>query len=254
MICRFVFLPRWALCVGCFFMALGARAESLPCADSVLSNVLARAQLTLDQRQKDGWAHEKLTVIEQLDGKGKPRSRTEKLYHVTYRGDSPSNQLVKLNGADPSAARAKPNPKRNQDFRLKEDLIKHYTFTVEAREELNHRPTLRLKFVPAADDLPVNQLQDRILNKLQGTVWIDETDSEVAKLDVSLVEKVNVLGGILGNLEHLDLSLTRVRMARGVWFNAHSVMQLAGRKLFDSLGWKSEETARDIHPVTTALR
>jgi hypothetical protein len=235
-------------------VTIGLRAESLPDADSVLSNVIARAQLTLAQRQKDGWAHEKVTVIEQLDGKGKPRSRTEKLYEVTYRADAPLNRLVKLNGADPSAARAKPNPKRNQDFRLTEELIKHYTFTVEAREDLNHRPTLRLSFAPAADDLPVNQLQDRILNKLKGKVWIDEADAEVAGLDVNLVEKVNVLGGILGNLEHLELSLTRVRMASGVWFNSHSVMQLAGRKLFDSLGWKSEETARDIHQVRTALR
>ena len=86
----------------------------------------------------------------------------------------------------------------------------------------------------SASDVPVKQMTDKVLNRLSGVVWVDETEFEVVKLDVHLTEKVSMWGGLLGSMETFQMSLLRARSQEGVWFNQSFNLALEGRRLLES--------------------
>jgi hypothetical protein len=85
---------------------------------------------------------------------------------------------------------------------------------------------------------------DRLLNQLSGTIWIDAEDFELARADIKLSSEVTFWGGVIGRLHKLAYTVTRVRIAEGVWVNSVSNGNFEGRKLLDSfrVRTKSEST------------
>ena len=67
---------------------------------------------------------------------------------------------------------------------------------------------------------------------MAGRLWIDETDADTARLEVSLVEPV-FLGwfGLLGSLTQCDVSLERQRMPDGVWISTKQALLIQCWKL-----------------------
>jgi hypothetical protein len=255
----------------CFFsvLALGfipgrtVFAQDFPSAEQLVSNVLARTQTIAATRPKENYHHRRLSVSEELDGKGMVQSRTEKLLEVTYHGEKPQFRLIKLNGVDmsgsetnrlndraPKKAPVHKSGSQRMGFAMSEELLARYHFTVEKREIMKGRTTYRVRFEPASRDLPVRQLTDRLLNKLHGTVWLDAEEFEIRQLQVALVEKTSLWGGLLGTMDKFDLSLTRVRLADGTWFNETSRFYIEARKLFESIKMKTEETSSDFERIS----
>jgi hypothetical protein len=94
-------------------------------------------------------------------------------------------------------------------------------------------------------------LQDKLLNRLTGTVWVDEQDADAAKLSVSLTETVS-LGwlGILGSLSQCQLLLERQRMPEGAWINARQSLMIQCRKLAAPMRFRLREESSDYKKVT----
>ena len=115
---------------------------------------------------------------------------------------------------------------------------------------LSNRPTLVLTFKPKEGNLPSRTAQDKLLNGMAGTLWIDEGDADTARLVVSLVEPVS-LGwfGWLGSLTRFELSLERQRMADGVWINTKQVLLMQCRKLATTMRFRSTEESRGFKRV-----
>ncbi|HEY1171765.1 MAG TPA: hypothetical protein VGH19_10370 [Verrucomicrobiae bacterium] len=244
-----------------------------PSIDTILSNVIARYQIVSTQRQTI-YNYKQTTIIEELDSKGVVKERKEKYYDVKLIGGMPRAKLLLVNGKQLTGKALKEeeerDKKRAQRFDEKKDtpeyevlvskeLISRYNFRFKGVEELNGRASYILSFAPRSDDLPIDKMQDRVLNKLSGMVWVDCEDFEVARADLHLSDRVKLLGGFIGALDIFDLELNRSRSPYGAWYNQLGSLKVEGRKLFSPIRFKAQESAdefklSDPAPITKAAR
>ena len=80
----------------------------------------------------------------------------------------------------------------------------------ERRVEYRGRPTIVFDFVGRKDAKTHGMIEDAS-KKLQGTIWIDEADRQVAHLEVSFIDNFHVVGGLFANIQkgsnfHFDQS------------------------------------------------
>jgi hypothetical protein len=81
----------------------------------------------------------------------------------------------------------------------------------ERRENYRGRPAIVFDFV-GRKDAKTHGIAEDASKKLQGTVWIDEADRQVAHLEVRFIDNFHVVGGIFANVEkgsnfHFDQAL-----------------------------------------------
>ncbi len=70
----------------------------------------------------------------------------------------------------------------------------------ERREVYRGRPVIVFDFV-GRKDAKTHGIVEDASKKLQGTVWIDEADRQVARLEVSFVDNFHVVGGLFANIQ-----------------------------------------------------
>lgn len=68
------------------------------------------------------------------------------------------------------------------------------------REMFRGRPAIVFDFV-GRKDAKTHGLAEDASKKLQGTIWVDEADREVAHLDVSFDDNFHVAGGLVANVQ-----------------------------------------------------
>jgi hypothetical protein len=250
--------------LGCF-PGSGRATEPLPAASEVTRRMLERAQAVARADQSPQYTYEKRSLLEHLDSAGQAFKTEEKIYQVTLINGFPFNRLVKIPGRELSAEELKREDAREERFRQRfisadekkmvarkepmvtPELLDRYQFVVKERVVLSNRPTLVLTFKPKAGDLPSKSVQDKLLNQMGGTLWIDEGDGDTARLAVNLVEPVS-LGwfGWLGSLTRCELTLDRQRMPDGVWINTTQALFIQCRKLATTLRFRTTEESRGL--------
>ena len=240
-------------------------AEPLPAASEVTRRMLERSKAVAQADQSPQYTYEKRSLLEHLDSAGHAFKTEEKIYQVTLINGFPFNRLVKVPGRELSAEELKREDAREEKFRQRfgaadekkmlarkepmvtPELLDRYQFVVKERVVLSNRPTLVLTFKPKAGDLPSKAVQDKLLNRMGGTLWIDEGDGDTARLAVNLVEPVS-LGwfGWLGSLTRCELTLDRQRMPDGVWVNTTQALFIQCRKLATTLRFRTTEESRGL--------
>lgn len=70
----------------------------------------------------------------------------------------------------------------------------------ERRENYRGRPTIVFDFV-GRKDAKTHGLAEDASKKLQGTIWIDDADRQVAHLEVSFIDNFHVAGGLFANVQ-----------------------------------------------------
>lgn len=68
------------------------------------------------------------------------------------------------------------------------------------RENYRGRATIVFDFA-GRKDLKAHGLSEDASKKLQGTVWVDEADRQVAHLDVSFIDNFHIGGGLVANIQ-----------------------------------------------------
>jgi hypothetical protein len=81
----------------------------------------------------------------------------------------------------------------------------------ERRVNFRGRPAIVVDFV-GRKDAKTHGLAEDASKKLQGTIWIDEADHQVAHLEVSFIDNFHVIGGLFANIQkgsnfHFDQEL-----------------------------------------------
>lgn len=81
----------------------------------------------------------------------------------------------------------------------------------ERRVKFRGRPTIVFDFV-GRKDAKTHGLVEDASKKLQGTIWIDEADCQVAHLEVTFIDNFHIAGGLFVNIEkgsnfHFDQEL-----------------------------------------------
>lgn len=235
---KFVAL-HWPLLAGSLlahgFSCHGASPTdvSLPAACAVMKRVVERANDAGPAREARKYAFEKRSTTEELDGSGKPIKTKEEIYQVVPIDGIPFSRLVRLRDHELTreeieaqnrkekefrqrVARKGAKPESDDDDALDVHLVDRFAFKVEGRERLQGRSVLTLSFRPKGNRGAEKTVEDKVLNRLAGTLWVDEQEAEVSQLKVGLTEDLSLgLFGMIGSLKQFDLQIERERLGDG---------------------------------------
>ena len=230
--------------------------------------MIERAQTVAEEGQAPPYGYEKRSFVEHLDAGGHTIKSEEKIHQVTLIGGVPFNRLVRIHGRELTSEELKKEQRKEERFQKRfapgnatnlisrregwvtSQLLDRYQFVVTERVVLDDRATLVLGFKPKAGKLPEKAMQDKLLNRLEGTVWVDEQEADAARLAVNLTETVS-LGwlGMLGSLSRCQVFLERQRMPEGVWVNARQTLLIQCRKLATPLRFRILEESSGFKKV-----
>jgi hypothetical protein len=238
-------------------------------ADEIMRKAVERAQRHQAKGQQPGYTYTRVTVTEELDSTGKVKDRKEKVYQVYFQDGSTHVKLLGVNGRAPGGGdvreqsendtnvraitgKSKSDTKDNHENILTPELAARFDFKLIGQAPINGRAAYEITFQPKHPEPPVHHIVDRLLNRISGTIWIDVEEFETARADIQLRSEVNLLGGVIGSLKKLAYTMTRTRVADGVWLNTSSSGDFEGRKLIDSMRIKTKSESRNFRPVRLA--
>lgn len=226
--------------------------DARPSPAELLTNLLARAALVSTQGYRTQFTFTKVRVTEELDSKGKVTEKQESAFEVVPVNGRLFSRLVSENGKpatakqrkaeeererklraaappDPAAGKSPANSKR--DYSVSPELLERFTFATTGREIVNGRDSWVLTFEPRSADLPVRKTADRFLNKVAGKVWIDAAEHEIARIEVRLTDRVDLVAGIIASLKKFDMRFEQRRLESGAWFNTLTEASIEARQL-----------------------
>src|SRR5688572_20917690 len=185
----------------------GTYADGPLTVEQIVDRAVARAQWASRLKRHTNYVYEKTTTTEEIDGKGRVKSRKEKtvqfdygvgtLKELTLDGKAVSEREFKKEAeatADRQQLAKSKSDRRDDNWNqyLTKEFIARYTFELVGREMVAERESYVMSFKPVSDKLPVKQMTDRLLNRLTGKVWIDCREFEIAKAQIDLPGEVNM--------------------------------------------------------------
>jgi hypothetical protein len=234
--------------------------EKLPDASWVIRRVLDRAQARDQTAEESKYIYEKRSVSEELDDTGKPTKTVEKIYQVTPIEGVPFSRLIKIQNRDLTQEEREQQDRREERFRrklaekksqaiaktedetLNRELIDRYDFKVEKRVRVDDRRVLVLTFHPKKAHAPEKTIEDKVLNRLAGQVWVDEAEAEVLQVRVGLMEDLSLgLFGMIGALKQCNVVIERQRLPDNVWVKKSFTVSFGGRKVLSAMGYRKLE-------------
>jgi len=90
-------------------------------------------------------------------------------------------------------------PKEDQDLNVSR-ILQIIDVRNPRRENFRGRPTIVFDAM-GRKDAKTHGLGEEAFKKLQGTVWIDEADRQIARIDASFSDNFHVAGGLVVNVE-----------------------------------------------------
>ena len=111
-------------------------------------------------------------------------------------------------------------------------FVDRFDFTLVGRATNNGRAMFVVDFQPKKTKLPERTFKDKFINKAAGRAWIDAEDAAVAKTEIRLTERVNVLGGLVGAVWKFNYAFDRTRTPEGWWYARQVDWHLEGREVF----------------------
>ena len=236
-------------------------AEPLPAASNLLQRVVDRSRLVARTVQTNHYAYEKRSVTAEMDEQERVIKSTEKHYQVMLIGGVPFTRLIKVQGRELTAKELEEQNEREAVFRQRvtrvdlqkkakrkeglatHELVARFDFKVTKREIIEGRPTLVVTFA-ARPGAPEKSMEDKVFQQVFGTVWVDEEEAEMTKLDASVHGPVSLgLFGAVGSLNKFQATIERSRMPDGVWVNRKSTFWIVVRKFLSKVRSKTTEEA-----------
>lgn len=221
--------------------------QNLPSTDFVLKRVIERAE---KEEENDrlfdsnySYTRIKITQYRNVEGELKKNERKESHHDPLAQTASqqPQRAVTRLHSPkdtptnphlNETESRVRGKAVERKDFRLDEDLLSRFTFTLIGRETVNGRGMYVLEFEPRPGKLPVRSFKDKFINKAAGRVWVDDEDYAIAKAELRLTEKVDVILGLAGTVWQFQYGFERERTMEGLWFTRHVRWHLDAREVF----------------------
>jgi len=265
--CRFLIRGLLSLFL---LTAFSASSKGLPAltANAIVARAVERAGHARAGQSCPAYTYTKVNVTEELDAKGKIKERKERVFQVNFSAGTTSVKLVEINGRAPAQSDVKFQAEtqsnvhqffgqpttagESHDAFLTSDVAAHFDFALVNECLVSGRRTYQVSFQPRTPEPPVHGVLDRVLNRISGTLWIDAEEFEIARADIQLGSEVDFLGGVIGCLRKLAYSMTRVRIAEGVWLHSFSSGDFEGRKLFEAMRIKTKSECSNFRLMAAA--
>jgi hypothetical protein len=249
--------------------ALSLHAQ-LPDPADLLAEVKAN-QHRLDQIREDYTFH-MLRKTHELDKKGavvKSASVEREVFFVNGRRIA---RLVARDGKPISPAQDKAEQERVQKLvenvlkggrgggprpgaRVGEisDILAVVKISNPRRVTLNHRPSLAYDFSgdPKAHS---HDMEQSAAKKLSGTIWFDEADHQVARLEVYFDDTFHIGGGILASVQKgSSMEFEQAPVGDGLWMQTSSAEHLDARFVVKKLREDVHVTDYDFKKFNTGV-
>ena len=251
-------------------VAWGA-SNSVLTADEIINRAVERSKSADLQGKGRRYTYSRISLVEDVNDQGKVEERKEKTYLMVPVSGTFYQRLMQADGKPLSEKERKQEEEKERKFRerlaqnqpaktddrqriiLGRELVSRFQFTLVGRETLAGRPAYVLSFA-AKRGAVEKKVDDRVMNRLAGQLWIDEEEFEMAKIEFHLTEKVSIgWGGVLASLQKFAFTLTRIRLAEGVWFNQLFSGDIEGRKLLGSTHLKIQDRASDFKELSAGV-
>lgn len=233
-------------------LALTAYSQ-IPDAGALLQEVLDHQRKT--DAIRENYTFHEIVRTDTLDGAGKAKETKSQESEVFFVNGHRIIRLVKRDGVQLNAH----DQEREQERVMKE--IEGYTKAAHGTERgrgggrariitqilavsktsnprrviFRDRPTLVFDFAgdPKAK---ANGMDQSAAKKLAGTVWIDEADRQVARLEVHFSDNFHIGGGLLASVQKgTSMNVDQAPLGDGLWMQVGSEDHLAARVVVKNL-------------------
>lgn len=141
--------------------------------------------------------YDQTAAVDQLDGSDKV-THHEVLQMIIRPGANPSVQIVSVTGdnipSNPDQAEAQATGRdvesNKQTFTL-HDLVDRFTIVLAGEDQIAGQPTYVLAFTPKPNQ-PYHDETEKVVNQLQGHIWISARTYNVLRTEASLVHPVSI--------------------------------------------------------------
>jgi hypothetical protein len=197
---------------------------------------------------RENYTYHSVVRTETLDGNGKNKETTTEEYEVFFVNGHRIQKLVRKDGVALNAKEQEREQKRVQK-EVEQDLKKPATGrgTAAARSSfindmlavakasnqrrvvLRDRPTLVFDFAgdPGAHAQSMEQKAEK---KLAGTVWIDEAERQVARIEVRFYDNYSIGGGLLVKVQKgTEINVDQAPQGDGLWMETVADSHIAAR-------------------------
>ena len=181
------------------------------------------------------------------------------LQHISRDGKplSPDDEKKEQERVNKLVARLKSreNKPSKDDIRLSaSSLLKVATFTTPRREALNGRPTLVFDY-QGDPHAQAKNLGEEIMRELAGTLWVDERDASIVRLNGTLQQNFHVGGGLLVNIRKGSwFNFTQSLVNSEIWFPTEFSAHVDGRfLLIKGFNGNARQTFSDYRKLTTSV-
>jgi hypothetical protein len=198
-----------------------------------LMNEVQEHQKQLD-KVRENYTYTSSQTTEDIDAKGhvtKTETREVEVFFVNGHG---IGRLVKKDGKplDDSEQQKEtervtkavekaqhPETKKQEEHEITlRDVLEVMDVRNPRRELYRGRSTIVFDFV-GRKDAKTHGMAEDVSKKLQGTLWVDEADREVAHLDVTFNDNFHVAGGIVANIEKgSNIHFDQAPVNGEIWF------------------------------------
>jgi hypothetical protein len=262
---------RDSLVLGCAVAATVSRlcaadapTKPLPSVETVLKGIVERAQADagVEQEFEAHYSFIRNKMREEFNLKGKLKKReTENEVHDPSSPEPEAGASSAKEGKPTSASRSHVPSKavsddeppdgayERKDVQVTEELLRRFEFTMLGRELWKGLPLLKLDFRPAGGDPPAKGLLERSINRMAGTIWVDETDFTVTLASFYLTEKVNVGAGVLGSVSAFECWFERAKTDDGLWHTRRVDWRLECREFLVNKVIEQRETWDEVRKV-----
>jgi hypothetical protein len=254
----------WLVVVTSAPTGLRAQSQPYPAIDELLPKVIERAKRS--RKSPAGYDFTRVKTTTHYDSDHEVIKQEERVYRITEKNGKPKAELLSKNGEpppvrSPKAESTEPKPRTRSPggdrshgndsllHQINDDMVKRFQFSITNREVLQGRSTWVIEVRPRKD-LKISSTEEEVLARVAGKIWVDEEEHEVVQAHVSLQETLKIgWGGMLGALRELRFSVTRSRIAAGVWVNSDTDLWLHFRQLFSAKRIEVTEKVTNVTPT-----
>jgi hypothetical protein len=142
--------------------------------------------------------------------------------HAQIEAETPAQRQKRL---------AKLDKERRKEQAAIDDGFRVYEFHGLRREQLDGRRTLALDFHPRAGVKPQTDA-GKYMTRMKGTVWINEADRQVVRMELEVIRDITIGFGLLGRMHTGSELMFRRTLVNGeIWLPAEATFRAAGRSL-----------------------
>jgi hypothetical protein len=233
----------------------------LPSGSNLLQRLMDRFATQARATNTPAWTYDKRQTTEKLDSDAKVKESTTKLYHMRFTQGVPVSQLFKIEGRDLSPAELKKEEQHDMAFEkeisgrdpkkavkqreslVTKDLLDRFDFKTLRREPVQGHLTVVITFEgkPRKDE---GSIPDRLISRMAGTLWIDETTTDIARMEIHLTKDLSIgIMGVLGAIKDCKMDIIFKPMTDGSWLPETSHIALSYRVFLSTTRIQIEETS-----------